>query len=80
MPTLLPSRSPAPQAEYDFSPVLTVVAAALALALVSLEAQILDGTDGVSGTPPSSKSRIVSRAEHRGETRALTPTKDQSAD
>ena len=70
MPTLLPSRSPTPKPEYDFSPVLTVVAAALAVALVSLEAHILDGNDGVSGTLPSSKSHIVSGLQNRNQTGA----------
>jgi hypothetical protein len=83
MPTLLPSRSPTPKPEYDFSPVLTLVAAALALALVSLEAQILDGNEGISGALSSSKSHVVSRLHDQDQTRASSsrePVRSSSFD
>lgn len=70
MPTLLPTRSPTRNAGYDFSPALALVAAALALALVSLEAQILDGNEGGSGTLPFSNSHIVSKIQNQDQTRA----------
>jgi hypothetical protein len=58
MPTLLPHRRPAPKAEYDFSPLLVLFAAALALALVSLEAEMLGGPQARSGTPLPSKGQV----------------------
>ena len=63
MPTFLPSRRPAAKAEYEFSPVLTVVAAALDLALVSMEAQMLGGSEGASGTLLPSKTRQLKSLE-----------------
>jgi hypothetical protein len=45
MPTLLPHRDPAPPKQSDFSPVLVLIAAALAIALIWVEAQMLGGSD-----------------------------------
>jgi hypothetical protein len=60
MPTLLPPRQPArpPKAEYDFSPLLVLFAAALAIALVSLEAEMLGGPRTRSATPLLSKGQV----------------------
>lgn len=44
MPTLLPPRRPAPQPKYEFSPVLVALAAALAVALILSEANMVSGS------------------------------------
>ncbi len=44
MPTLLPRRG-LPQRQHDFSPALVLIVAALAIALIWVEAQMLGGSD-----------------------------------
>lgn len=51
MPTYLPRRNPVPRREYEVSPLLVLVVAALAIGVVLMEAEILSGSpDFVSGS------------------------------